>query len=54
MISKLSFAPKPSSRRTLVSADGAAWRIKPEVRTLALIIERTRRETTNPFGGTRK
>lgn len=50
MISKLSFAAGPSSRRTVRSADGAAWRIKPEVRTLAKIIERTARET-NPFGG---
>ena len=52
MISKLSFARGPSTRRSLVSADGAAWRIKPEVRTLAHIIERTQRETrSNPFGG---
>ena len=52
MISKLSFAPKASTRRSLRSADGAAWRIKPEVRTLAHIIERTQREThANPFGG---
>ena len=51
MISKLSFARSPSTRRSLVSADGAAWRIKPELRTLARIIERTQRETrSNPFG----
>lgn len=33
-------APQSTARRvSLVSADGAAWRIKPEVRTLANIIK---------------
>jgi hypothetical protein len=50
MISSLLPATNPRVHRSLVSADGAAWRIKPEVRTLAAIIERMQRETRNPFG----
>lgn len=47
---------QPRARRSLVTADGAAWRIKPEIRTLAAIVERTQRETrtSNPFGRSNK
>ena len=37
MITTLS-APSVHDRRSIISADGAAWRIKPEVRTLSQII----------------
>ncbi len=43
--------PAATSRR-LVSADGAQWRIKPEIRTLARIIadRQAAERRTNPFG----
>ena len=37
MITTLS-TPSAHDRRSIISADGAAWRIKPEVRTLSQII----------------
>ena len=40
MITTLS-TPSAHDRRSIISADGAAWRIKPEVRTLSQIIQVT-------------
>lgn len=45
MISNISLASNSGSRRTIRSADGAAWRIKPELRIQARLVQEARMDT---------